>query len=315
MRAVRSFTVRTQLPPALARLQTLALNLRWAWDDRTRRLFRWVDAEAWEQVGHDPVRLLAAVSSERLQALAAEPSFMAFLDEIHDDLTRYLESPAWLQLRGETPLRAVAYFSPEFGINESLPQYSGGLGILAGDHLKAASDENLPLLGMGLFYREGFFQQSVVEGHQTERYQQQDPVMLGATDTGIIVDAPLGSVTAQAKIWRIDVGRIPLYLLDTDLESNTAAVRSITDRLYSGDQEHRLRSAGRNERAIVARLVEDHRTHPAQVVERGDRGVHDGNRDERDEPPLPGLDRSVEDVDLRDEPGRRGQPRQRHEAQ
>jgi glycogen phosphorylase len=117
VKAHRSFTVRTQLPESLARLQTIATNLRWAWDDRSRRLFRWVDPERWEAVGRDPVRLLSEVPAARFAQLQADPAFMAFLDEMHDDLVRYLDSPGWLQLKGETPLRAVAYFSPEFDIS------------------------------------------------------------------------------------------------------------------------------------------------------------------------------------------------------
>ena len=220
---------RPRLEPLLL---DLGRNYRWGWHKPTRRLVDQIRALAGTEPNAHPLVAIAALDHTAWSALVDDRATVAVIEDAHASLTAELAT---------APPRVTAYFSPEFGINESLPQYSGGLGILAGDHLKAASDENLPLLGMGLFYREGFFQQSVVNGRQTERYQQQDPVMLGATDTGIIVDAPLGSVTAQAKIWRIDVGRIPLYLLDTDLESNTAAVRSITDRLYSGDQEHRLR--------------------------------------------------------------------------
>ena len=257
MKALRSFTVRTQLPAVLAPLGVLANNLRWSWDDRCRRLFRWVDPELWENVGRDPVRLLATVSPQRLTELSNDPSFMAFLDEMHDDLRRYLDSPGWLQLRGKTPLRSVAYFSPEFGISEALPQYSGGLGVLAGDHLKAASALAIPLTGIGLFYRQGYFRQTFTnDGYQTEQYPVLDPHLMalelvrkGATkDTAgdpsgpeLRVEVELGDERLTARVWKAKVGRISLYLLDADIDDNTAEGRAVTDRLYGGGEEHRMR--------------------------------------------------------------------------
>ena len=176
MRALRSFTVRARLPEALAPLEDLAMNLRWSWDDRTRDLFRWVDPDVWELTFHDPVRLLGLVGRERLEQLAADPAFCGFLTEMHDELRRYLDAPRWFQDRGHSPLRAVAYFSPEFGIAEALPQYSGGLGVLAGDHLKAASGLGVPLVGVGLMYRQGYFRQHLnADGWQQERYPELDP--------------------------------------------------------------------------------------------------------------------------------------------
>src|SRR3954447_18480276 len=133
MRALRSFTVRPRLPGERPPLEPLAMNLRWAWDDRTRDLFRWVDPDAWDATRHDPVEVLATASPDRLAQLGADPAFLRFLASVHEDLTRYLTEPRWFQHHGG-PLRQVAYFSPEFGIAEALPQYSGGLGILAGDH-------------------------------------------------------------------------------------------------------------------------------------------------------------------------------------
>ena len=242
MKAYRSFTVRTQLPVSLLPLQDLANNLRWSWDDRARRLFRWVDAELWEEVSHDPVALLGMVSSARLDELAKDPAFMGFLDEMHDDLVRYIDSPGWLQLRGTTPLRAVAYFSPEFGISEALPQYSGGLGVLAGDHLKAASALGLPLTGVGLFYRQGYFRQEFDnDGLQQERYPVLDPHLMALSPEAARVEIDLAGQTLTAGIWKAQVGRISLYLLDADLEGNTDEVRAVTDRLYGGGEEHRIR--------------------------------------------------------------------------
>ena len=242
MRALRSFTVRPTLPDALAPLQELAMNLRWAWDDRTRDLFRWVDPDAWDATRHDPVSLLATASPARLAELATDPAFGRFLASVHEDLTRYLDEPRWFQTR-TSDLRQVAYFSPEFGIAEALPQYSGGLGILAGDHLKSASDLGLPLAGVGLFYRHGYFRQGLdQEGWQQERFPDQDPFAMPLTRCeGVRVTVDLAGTPLHAQVWRADVGRVPLYLLDADIDDNPDELRSVTDRLYGGDVEHRLR--------------------------------------------------------------------------
>jgi glycogen phosphorylase len=242
MRALRSFTVRPRLPEALAPLEALAMNLRWAWDDRTRDLFRWVDPDAWDATRHDPVGLLGSVSPERLEALAADPSFLRFQGEVHDELTRYLDAPRWFQTR-ESPLRRVAYFSPEFGIAEALPQYSGGLGILAGDHLKSASDLGVPLVGVGLFYRHGYFRQGLSgDGWQQERFPDQDPWAMALTlCEDVRVRVELAGQPLEARVWRAEVGRVPLFLLDADVEENAPELRGVTDRLYGGDVEHRLR--------------------------------------------------------------------------
>ena len=243
MKALRSFTVRPRLPEALAPLEDLAMNLRWAWDERTRDLFRWVDPDAWEEGHHDPVRLLGSVSRERLAELEADPAFRAFLADVAESLDRYLERPRWFQNKGAGALRSVAYFSPEFGIAEALPQYSGGLGVLAGDHLKAASDLGVPLVGVGLFYRHGYFRQSLnSDGWQQERYPELDPFAMAlrpVDDVRVTID--LAGTPLHARVWRADVGRIRLYMLDTDIEENDPGSRLVTDRLYGGDTEHRLR--------------------------------------------------------------------------
>ncbi len=243
MKALRSFTVRPHLPETLAGLQDLAMNLRWAWDERTRDLFRWVDPDAWESGRHDPVRLLGAVGHRRLAELESDPGFLSFLSEVSDDLERYCNRPRWFQGRPSGPLRSIAYFSPEFGLAEALPQYSGGLGVLAGDHLKAASDLGVPLVGVGLFYRHGYFRQSLnSDGWQLERYPSLDPFAMAVRpvdDVHISVD--LAGQPLAARVWRADVGRIRLYLLDADVDENDPASRGVTDRLYGGDTEHRLR--------------------------------------------------------------------------
>ncbi|MGK2929972.1 MAG: alpha-glucan family phosphorylase [Acidimicrobiales bacterium] len=243
MKALRSFTVRPSLPKALAPLEGLAMNLRWSWDLPTRELFRWVDPEEWDAVVHDPVRLLGNVSRARLEELEQDQGFLRSLEAVCADLERYVERDAWFQRRTDSPLRSVAYFSPEFGISEALPQYSGGLGILAGDHLKAASDLGLPLIGIGLMYRNGYFRQALnVEGWQEQRYPNLDPHGMALTlQDEARIQLDLGGESLFAQIWRADVGRTTLYLLDTDVDENSDTGRAVTDRLYGGDTEHRLR--------------------------------------------------------------------------
>src|SRR5688572_19115026 len=242
MKALRSFTVRPSLPPELEALEELAMNLRWSWDAQTRDVFKWVDPDAWDASVHDPVRLLGVVPRERLDALVADAGFMRFLGDVRDGLQRYLDGDRWFQARDDSPLRSVAYFSPEFGIAEALPQYSGGLGVLAGDHLKAASDLGVPLVGIGLFYRHGYFRQSLGgDGWQQERYPELDPFALALRPCDVAVAVDLAGTPLAARLWRADVGRVRLYLLDTDVDDNDELGRSVTDRLYGGDTEHRLR--------------------------------------------------------------------------
>ncbi|WP_441250191.1 alpha-glucan family phosphorylase [Kitasatospora sp. McL0602] len=254
MKAIRRFTVRTVLPEQLQPLHELALNLRWSWHPETRELFRSVDPEVWAAVGEDPVRLLGEVPAGRLAALAADRRFLRRLGDLSDDLRDYLTGPRWYQTAlppgdGSSPLpAAIAYFSPEYGIAAALPQYSGGLGILAGDHLKAASDLGVPIIGVGLFYRHGYFRQSLSrDGWQQERYPLLDPDELAVSllrendSTPCRVDLALpGGRTLAAHVWKAQVGRVPLLLLDSDIEANTAADRNVTDRLYGGGSEHRL---------------------------------------------------------------------------
>ena len=238
-----SFVVRANLPEPLRPLAEIARNLRWSWNDRTQELFRWVDPQVWEQTGHDPVQMLGLVAPDRLGQLASDPPFLGFMAEVHGDLRRYVESPGWFQGRAGSPLESVAYFSPEFGIAEALPQYSGGLGVLAGDHLKAASGLNVPLVGVGLLYRHAYFHQELdADGWQLERYPTLDPHTMPlelVEGTGIEVD--LAGSPLQAQVWRAQVGRVSLYLLDADVEGNDEDGRQVTDRLYGGDNEHRLR--------------------------------------------------------------------------
>ncbi|WP_137292055.1 alpha-glucan family phosphorylase [Nocardioides dongxiaopingii] len=256
MRAIRRFTVRPVLPPALAPLGELAGNLRWSWHPETQDVFAEVDPVLWESTGRDPVRLLGAVGRSRFDELAADEGFLARLGAARADLETYLTAPRWYQRRmaagSESAApgpRTIAYFSPEFGITAVLPQYSGGLGILAGDHLKAASDLGVPIIGVGLLYRHGYFKQSLSrEGWQQETYPVLDPDELpisllrepdgsGAT---IAIQMPDGP-DLIARIWVASVGRVPLLMLDTDVEGNPDHYVDVTDRLYGGNSEHRLR--------------------------------------------------------------------------
>jgi starch phosphorylase len=251
VKAIRRFTVRTVLPEPLHPLQELAQNLRWSWHPETRELFQSVDPEGWLAASGDPVRLLGTVSKERLSALAKDRRFLRRLAAAAEDLSDYLTNPRWYQGAAAEPDElpsAIAYFSPEFGITAALPQYSGGLGILAGDHLKAASDLGVPLIGVGLLYRHGYFRQSLSrEGWQQEQYPVLDPnelpLALLREDDGSpasVVLALPGGRSLRAHIWKAQVGRVPLLLLDSDVEENHPNERDVTDRLYGGGSEHRL---------------------------------------------------------------------------
>ena len=240
-RALHSYTVRAELPEALSALPKIAMNLRWCWDTRTADLFRWADPALWEASGADPVRLLGMIGKERLDALAKDRSFLTFLHEVYDDLEHFMGRTRWFGERTDMALKSVAYFSPEFGIDAALPQYSGGLGVLAGDHVKAAGGLGLPLIGVGLFYRYGYFRQELnLEGWQVERYTPLDPDEMALETVGrITVD--LAGVAVAARILKAQVGRVPLYLLDSSVEENSDEGRAITDNLYGGGEEHRLR--------------------------------------------------------------------------
>jgi starch phosphorylase len=247
VRALRRFTVRLALPAPLAPLAELVMNLRWSWHHASLDLFESIDPVAWQAVGQDPVKLLGEVSPERLAALASDPDFLSRMAAVHADLQRYLTIPQWYQSL-EGAATSIAYFSPEFGITEVLPQYSGGLGILAGDHLKAASDLGVPILGVGLLYRAGYFKQSLnAEGWQQERYPPLDPhglpLTLLRTADGAPLEVSLGINEGRilhAQVWKAKVGRVALLLLDSDVEANGAAERQVTDRLYGGGTDHRL---------------------------------------------------------------------------
>jgi starch phosphorylase len=248
VKALRRLTVRAAYPDELAALGTIVANLRWSWHTDSLDLFESVDPELWESCGHDPGRMLGELSGERFAQLARDRRFLRRLADIAEDLQDYLTKPRWYQQQKGELAESIAYFSPEFGITEVLPQYSGGLGILAGDHLKAASDLGVPIIGVGLLYGSGYFRQSLSrDGWQLETYPALDPQGLpitalanaDGTPARIAVALPEGR-TLHAQIWVAQVGRVPLLLLDSDIEENDADARQVTDRLYGGGKEHRL---------------------------------------------------------------------------
>ncbi|WP_089304044.1 alpha-glucan family phosphorylase [Geodermatophilus pulveris] len=249
MRALRRFTVRASLPEELMPLSQLVANLRWSWHAETRDLFEALDPELWRTCNGDPVQVLGEVSADRLATLARDRRFVRRLQDVVDDLEEYLSAPHWYQSLGPEAPATVAYFSAEFGITEVLPQYSGGLGILAGDHLKAASDLGVPLVGVGLLYRAGYFEQGLsADGWQLEHYPSLDPqglplkLLRQSDGTAVVINVPLPEGrTLFAHVWRAQVGRVSLLLLDSDIEENAPAERGVTDRLYGGDEDHRLR--------------------------------------------------------------------------
>ncbi|CAB4884229.1 unannotated protein [freshwater metagenome] len=233
MRSVRHFRVDPAVPEALSGLHRLANNLHWCWDRELQQLFSGLHPEAWEESHHQPLAMMARITPEDWIDLATDPAVVRAVADAVVRLDAALTSPRWFQTKGESPLDLVAYFSPEFGISEAVPQYSGGLGVLAGDHLKASSDLGVPLVAIGLLYGEGYFRQSLdADGWQQERFPRLEPAGMALTHTDLQVQLDLADETITVDIWRADVGRIPLYLLDAP---------GVTDRLYGGDVEHRLR--------------------------------------------------------------------------
>ena len=211
----------------LEELRRVAGNYRWTWD---RHAVRVLASLPTAEAGRHPLEAIDRLDAGEVAALGADDTFMGALGlatAVVDDID-VASDPE------------IAYFSPEFGVSETLPQYSGGLGILAGDHLKAASDLGVRLAGIGLFYRHGFFRQEIVDGGQGERIETHHAEHLGAIDTGVVVEVPMPGRTVLARVWRISVGSVPLIVLDCDVDGNAPDDRAITDRLYSGDRLHRL---------------------------------------------------------------------------
>ncbi len=248
-RSIRTFTVLPHLPDRLEPLQRIAYNLWWCWNHDAVSLFRRIDDDRFEELGNSPVKLLSAIDQTRLDQLLDDGGFLAHMDRVAEALEHYMSAPTWYrETYGEDDRCRIAYFSAEFGIHESIPVYSGGLGVLAGDHLKSASDLGVPLIGVGLMYREGYFRQYLnVDGWQQERYPENDffnlPLIPESLPDGapLLISIPFPGREVWARVWRIQVGRVPLYLLDTNITKNNAEDRAITAQLYGGDTELRIR--------------------------------------------------------------------------
>jgi starch phosphorylase len=257
-RSIRTFTVLPHLPERLQALQKLAYNMWWCWNHEAVALFRRINVEAWEAFDHSPVKLLGAIDSARVEELLHDDGFLAHMDRVEEAFDHYMKAVTWYQESYAAPGRngisalarelRIAYFSAEFGIHQSVPVYSGGLGVLSGDHLKSASDLGLPLIGVGLMYREGYFRQYLtVDGWQQERYPENDffnlPLIPETNHEGgpLTIRIPFPGREVHVRVWHIQVGRVPLYLLDTNIPRNTPEDRTITARLYGGDNDMRIR--------------------------------------------------------------------------
>ncbi len=247
---IHTFTVTPSLPASLERLRDLAYNLRWAWNHDAIELFRRLDSDLWESTGHNPVLMLGTIDQAQLEAAATDEGFLAHLARVSQDLDNYLtsESTWFRRTHGATEGPLVAYFSAEFGLTECLSIFAGGLGVLAGDHLKSASDLGVPLVGVGLLYQQGYFRQYLNQaGWQQEAYEDNDfynlPLILERSPSGssLTVEMAFPGRQVSAQVWRVEVGRVRLYLLDTNIPANRPADRDITDQLYGGDSDMRIR--------------------------------------------------------------------------
>ena len=251
MKPIAKFKVTPKLPAALEKIREVAYNLRWSWNHDTVQLFRRLDSDLWESTGHNPVQMLGTIQQRRLEEAADDDAFLAHLDRVVRELEDYLQTPStWFRRNyGRAGQPLVAYFSAEFGLTESLSIFAGGLGILAGDHLKSASDLGIPLVGVGLLYQQGYFRQRLnTAGWQEEDFSDNDFHNLPLTlehhpdGTPVTVAVDLLGHPVYAQVWRVQVGRVPLYLLDTHVDANENEWdRNITEQLYGGDNEVRLR--------------------------------------------------------------------------
>ncbi len=244
---VTSFTVLPDTPEKLQNLNELAFNLYFSWHRDVQELFRKLDADSWEESNQNPARMLCLVAQDKLDQAAHNKRFLAELEVIYSEYKKYLDSPTWYgQNFDPEDGPQIAYFCAEFGLHECLPVYSGGLGVLAGDHIKSASDLGLPLVGVGLLYRQGYFRQYLnAGGMQQERYPENDwysmPVHLEKNDKGAPLKSyvEIGPDRVVFQIWRVDIGRSCIYLLDTNLEENLVQHRDLTKVLYDSDRETR----------------------------------------------------------------------------
>ena len=249
MRPSLTFQIKPNLPQALAPLTELAGNLWFSWHPEALDLWQRVDHQLWPRLQHNPIALLNQVSQERLETLATDSGFLAQMERVVDQMRAYLGAERCAFLHGRAPDNfSIAYFSAEYGLADCLPLYSGGLGILSGDHLKSASDLNLPLVGVGLAYGQGYFTQYLdADGWQQEEYHPNDfwnlPMELVQNNDGseLTIEVPIEGQPLKARVWRVSAGRVSLYLMDANLEANPPELRPITYQLYGGDRQMRIR--------------------------------------------------------------------------
>ena len=243
-------TVNPQLPKRIEKLSEIANNLWWSWNTEFLRLFRKIDKDLWEKSGKNPIKFLKEVSQEKLETASKDLIFLHEYDKNVENFESYMESKdTWFANKyPENKKDLIAYFSAEYGLDETIPIYSGGLGILSGDHLKSASDLGIPLVAVGLLYKNGYFHQKINgNGEQETEYHDIDihdlPIHPVKTEEGedIIIYLKFPKRRIYLKVWQINVGRVKLYLLDSDIEKNNPEDRDVTLRLYGGDQEMRIR--------------------------------------------------------------------------
>jgi starch phosphorylase len=237
------------IPERVSRLPELAYDLWWSWNYQAREVFRQLDYPVWRQTAHNPVLMLRVLQPDMLERAVTRPTWLALYDAAVAGLddARSARETWWQAQFKDVPRRSVAYFSAEFALHQSLPIYAGGLGVLAGDHCKESSDLGIPLIGVGFMYPQGYFHQRVsAEGWQQETYERltwaDAPIEPAITPDGTpcVIAVPLGTRTVLASVWRVRLGRVKLYLLDTDLEENAPWDRELSARLYGGDRETRI---------------------------------------------------------------------------
>jgi len=249
MKKIREFKVVPYLPERLKPLMKIANNLWWVWNFEAIDLFRRIDVDLWREVGHNPVNFLGALSQGALDRAAQSESFVAHMHRVESELERHMTRISWYDQNSKgMENQVIAYYSAEFGIHECLPIYSGGLGVLAGDHLKSASELGIPLYGMGFLYRLGYFRQYLnLDGWQQERYPETDfyniPInpVLDKSGNHLTISVEYPGRKIYARIWEVLIGKVKLFLLDTNIESNSIEDRTITDQLYGGDTEMRIK--------------------------------------------------------------------------
>ena len=245
---VFTYVVTPSLPEKLKELLKIAYNLWWCWHHDAINLFFRLDPDLWEDTNHNPVQMLGLMRQDRLNELAEDGAFMAHLRRVSEQCDNYMSETTWYKKTYGKDNACIAYFSAEFGITESLPFYSGGLGVLSGDHLKSSSDLGIPLTGIGILYQEGYFRQYLsANGWQQEQYPKNDfynlPVVLQKDGEGkpVTISVDLPGRKLHAQIWKMQVGRVPVYLLDTNVPMNFEDDRGVSGRLYGGDSDMRIR--------------------------------------------------------------------------